>query len=405
MTRFSKLLPAPSGHRGTIPHEVYAGVLDRVLPEILDEYSKIEAQRATAPALLAELLGLSWGQCRLLVRNSSRYQVWGLAVEALREAQRGWTDDPRRSEELALLAVEIIGTLGATGFRERLLQDLKAEAWSFVANCRRIRTHIKRALEAFEKAEHSLSQGSGDRLERARLLDLKASLFIDIGDFTVADQLLTEAVADYRALGERHLEGRALMKRAQLLHHKGSVEGAIPVLRKATRLIDVTVEPKLTFLLRKNLMLYLSETGRADEAQKLLPEVRELAKTYGSRLESLRLLWTEGLLRHALDQTELAIEVLGQVREGFIAADIGTDVALVSLDLAALYLEAERTEEACALATESIPLFTSRGVHREALAAWSLFREAAERDALTLGLVQEVATRIRQAQSLPGAPE
>lgn len=326
-------------------------------------------------------------------------------MEALREAQRGWTDDPRRSEELALLAVEIIGTLGATGFRERLLQDLKAEAWSFVANCRRIRTHIKRALEAFEKAEHSLSQGSGDRLERARLLDLKASLFIDIGDFTVADQLLTEAVADYRALGERHLEGRALMKRAQLLHHKGSVEGAIPVLRKATRLIDVTVEPKLTFLLRKNLMLYLSETGRADEAQKLLPEVRELAKTYGSRLESLRLLWTEGLLRHALDQTELAIEVLGQVREGFIAADIGTDVALVSLDLAALYLEAERTEEACALATESIPLFTSRGVHREALAAWSLFREAAERDALTLGLVQEVATRIRQAQSLPGAPE
>lgn len=177
------------------------------------------------------------------------------------------------------------------------------------------------------------------------------------------------------------------------------------MLRKATRLIDVTVEPKLTFLLRKNLMLYLSDTGRADEAQKLLPEVRELAKTYGSRLESLRLLWTEGLLRHALNQTELAIEVLSQVREGFIAAEIGTDVALVSLDLAALYLEAERTEEARALATESIPLFTSRGIHREALAAWTLFRDAAERDALTVGLVQEVATRIRQAQGLPGAPD
>jgi tetratricopeptide (TPR) repeat protein len=193
------------------------------------------------------------------------------------------------------------------------------------------------------------------------------------------------------------------MKQAKLLRLSGRVEEAIPVLRRAADLIQVSEEPWLSFALKKNLMVYLSQCGRAEEAQRLLPEVRQLAKTYGSRLERLRLLWTEGLMRKELGQVELAIEVLEQVREGFIASDIGYDAASVSLDIASLYIETGRTEEARQLATESIPLFTARGVHREAVVAWTLFREAAERDALTLGLVQEVASRIRQSQSHPTA--
>jgi hypothetical protein len=168
-------------------------------------------------------------------------------------------------------------------------------------------------------------------------------------------------------------------------------------------LIDVETEPHLVLSLRNNLVSYLTESGRPDEAQELLPEFRNLAKKHGTRLERLRFLWTEGLLRRELGQKELAAEILGQVREGFLAAGIGYDVALVSLDLALLYLEAGKTEGARTLATESIPLFASRGVHRRALMAWNLFREAAERDALTLGLVQEVASRIRQSQSRPTA--
>jgi tetratricopeptide (TPR) repeat protein len=193
------------------------------------------------------------------------------------------------------------------------------------------------------------------------------------------------------------------MKKAKLLRDTGRVVESIPIMEEAAGLLDFEREPFLLFGLKKDLILHLSEVGRAEEAQELLPEVRDLARLHGSRLERLRLLWVEGLLRKNRGQVELGAEALKQAREGFIAAQIGYDVALVSLDLADLYLEADRTEEARQLATESIPLFTSRGVHREALMAWNLFREAAERDALTLGLVQEVASRIRQSQSRPAA--
>lgn len=392
-----------SAGRSRIARDAYSAVIDQVYRGVLEENSRMEDQRATAPALLAELLSFSSGQQRLLVRNSSRYHLWALAEEALAESRRGWAEDPGRSEELALLAVEITNQLDVSGFQGQLLNDLRAEAWSYVANCRRIRTDYDDAQRAFRKAEVFLEKGSGDRLERARLLDLKASLLVDLRELQPAESLLTEAIEEYRAARECHLEGRALMKAAKLLRLRGEVGGAIPVLQRAAALIDVGTEPRLAFALRNNLVAYLSESGRPHEAQKLLPQVRDLVKRYGSHLDRLRLMWTEGFLRKALGQTELAIEIFAKVREGFAAAGIGYDAASVSLDLAELYLESGRTGEARELASESIPLFTSRGVHREALAAWTLFREAAERDALTLGLVQEVAARIRQTQSGPAA--
>lgn len=293
--------------------------------------------------------------------------------------------------------------LSFQGLREQLGNDLKAEAWSYIGNARRIRSDLHAASLAFREAEKYLARGSGDPMEAARLLDLKSSFERARRNFEGACRLLTKAIGLYRKAGELHLEGRALISEAYLLRTCGKPEASIQVLRRAESLLDPQEDPLLWFLLKKNLLLFLTECGRLRDAQELLPEVRELGKVHGSRLERLRLLWTEGLLRKGLGQSELAAEVLSQVRDGFSAQGIGYDVALVSLDLAALYLESGRTEEARQLATESIPLFTSRGVHREALMAWNLFREAAGRDALTLGLVQEVASRIRQSQSRPGA--
>lgn len=386
-----------------VPPAAYSGVMDRVFSSLTKENQDIEVQRATVPVLLEELAGLSSRQQKLLVRNSGRFQTWAFAEALLDRVRRGWTEDPRHSESFALLAVEVADRLEVQGLRVRLVNDLKAEAWGCVGNCRRIRTDFFQARVAFRKAERFLAEGSGDRLEAARLFDLEASLLIDCGEFEQAERLLAGVIEEYRAANDPHLEGRALMKHAKLLRDSGRVDETIPVLERAAGLIDTAREPWLLFLLRKNLINHLLEAGRAEEAQERMAEVRELARVYATRLERLRLLWTEGLLCSVLNKTEFAEQLLKQVREGFIAAEIGSDVALVSLDLAALYLETGRTEEARELATESIPLFTSRGVHREALAAWSLFREAAERDALTLGLVREVAGRIRNVQSRPGS--
>lgn len=392
------------GRRWSFSRESYSIVLDKVFSEVLAENDQLDRQRSSAPDLIADLEVLAPRQRTLLIRNSAQYQAWPLIEEALSRGRTYWTEDPGRGEDLAHLALEISGALSSTGYRERLVNDVRAEIWSDIGNCRRIRSDLYAAHEAFTIAEHHLTLGTGDALERARFLDLKSSLLRAQRDFKGANSCLAEAIRLYGCLPDRHAEGRALLNQARLLGDGGDPHKAIEVLKRAGGLIDLRREPRLGFLLKWNLVLYLREADRLDEAQALLPEVRELSRIYGTRHDRLRLLWVEGALREKLGQVQIAEEALRQVREGFIAAGIGYDVALVSLDLAALYLEEGRTEEVRHLAIETMPLFASRNVQRELLMAWQLFKEAAECDVATLRLVKEVAARIRRSGGAPAPP-
>ena len=49
-----------------------------------------------------------------------------------------------------------------------------------------------------------------------------------------------------------------------------------------------------------------------------------------------------------------------------------------------------------------LPVFRSREIHREALAALIVFQQAAEMEQLTLGLIEEVSTFLEQARDNPG---
>lgn len=386
-----------------IPRSAYSGVVAQVYESVIRETLELEQQRGTARELVEELQRLSPAQSELVIRNSDRHQAWAVAEELLEESRRGWSDDPERSERLAEFALAVASRLAMSGFKAELLNDLRAEAWSFIGNCRRIRSDLYAAETAFRSAWECLASGSGDCLTRATVLDLESSLQRAKRSFEAAERLLLEAIACYRELSDRHMEGRALLNVANLYWMRGRLNESLAAMEEAAKLLDVGREPTLLYALKKNTMLVLADLGRLDEARALLPEVRELGRSQDSRLERLRLRWTEGLLLSRAGQAELAEEVLRQVREGFISAGIGYDVALVSLDLAALCQEHRRNQEVRRLARETYPLFSSRGVHREALAAWNLFQQAAERDAVTIRLLEEVASRIREVKG-PASP-
>ncbi|MEO8505916.1 MAG: hypothetical protein ABI609_18620, partial [Acidobacteriota bacterium] len=60
-----------------------------------------------------------------------------------------------------------------------------------------------------------------------------------------------------------------------------------------------------------------------------------------------------------------------------------------------------QTSETKRLAAESLPLFQSLGIQREAIAAWLVFQQAAEREVVTLELVKEVANYLRASRGNP----
>ena len=87
---------------------------------------------------------------------------------------------------------------------------------------------------------------------------------------------------------------------------------------------------------------------------------------------------------------------LEQVIEKF--ADLPYEAALASLDLAVLHLKEGHTAEVKELAGAMGEIFKAKGIAREALAALSLFCEAASQETATVELTRQVIAEVERAQ-------
>ncbi|HEY4574737.1 MAG TPA: hypothetical protein VIJ26_12250, partial [Thermoanaerobaculia bacterium] len=130
-------------------------------------------------------------------------------------------------------------------------------------------------------------------------------------------------------------------------------------------------------------------------------ETRSLYLTLGEQTHLIRLRWLEGRIARDLGRLDQAETALREARDGFIERGIGFDAARVSLDLATVYLRQGRTADLKRLAAEMVPVFESRDVHQEALAALLLFRQAADAEEVTLGLLERISGYLQLARKNP----
>lgn len=379
----------------------YDGLLEEVLRALAPRLARLARERAEAPARWAELAADPATRWDWRVRNEPRFQSYGLAEHLVEECRRLWSDDPARAQAVAELAVTVIGTLDPQEHLAVALADLEAEAWSCVANCLRIRSDVRRVEEIFDLAEELRLQGGGDPVEEAMLLDLRGSYLIDQRRFRTAEKVLRRAIRLFRKAGDRHRQGRSTMVLARLHRERGETDEAVRALERARGLIDARLEPRARLLVEQNLAVYLREAGRLPEAEKAVEAAHDLAERCGGRLDRLRVRWTHGLLRHAEGALEAAVSSLQAVRAGFVAEGLAYDAALVSLDLAAVVLEAGDRGQARRLAREIVPLFTARGIHREAAAALSVLHRALQADSADALLVRDIAAYLDRARANP----
>lgn len=361
----------------------------------------VRAQRE-APGLLDELQRHPLERQRLLIRNNPRFHNLPLADVMLEAAWERRLRQPAESEGMVVLALDLLDQIDATVFGEALVNDLRGRAWAYRGNLFRIQSALREADEAFRRAEGFLEEGTGDPLEAARLLGLKATLRRSQMRLPEASGMIQESFEIYEALGEHHLAGRTMVTQALLLYHQGEPAAALEVLGKAQSLIDPERDPYLLRVVQQNLVVYLTEVGRYEEAMALIPALRHRVVEGGNRIELLRLRWQEGKLLLSLGHESRAEAAFLEVRKGFVEQGIAHDAALVSLELASLYLRQGRTAEIRELTGQMVPIFQSRDLHQSVVAALLLFQQAVERDALTLRLIEEVGDVVRRGQK-PGA--
>jgi tetratricopeptide (TPR) repeat protein len=333
-----------------------------------------------------------------LVREAQEFQNWALCEHLCFESEKRASNNAALAVQLGKLAVQIAELVrGEEPWRSRL----RGYASGFQANALRVQGDLRGEEETIVRTNELWQAGDGCRvylLEETRLLDLKASLRLDQRRLPEALKLLDQALAaDEKGAYTGHL----LIKRAKTLEEMGEIEKAIAVLQEAEPFTNSEKDPRLFLCLKHNLADNLSKIHRYAEAESLLPEVSTLCARLGNELDKVRLRWVEGRIADGLGRTGQAIEILTQVRADFASRNMDYDTALVSLELATVFAREGRADAVKALARHMAPIFQVQGVHREALAALALFRQAAESEEVTADLARRLLDYLYRARQDP----
>lgn len=341
------------------------------------------------------------------IEDAEDYQTWALVEWLAFASARAAADKPDRAVELAELALFIVPFVPGPDCRRKRL-----EGWAtfYLGNAFRVENDLDAAEADFERAFAAWDAGAEDDflpLEEWRIYDLEASLLRERRRFAEALDRHDRAL---RMCPEEH-KGRVLLNKAATLEQKGDIEGSVEALWQARPHIEKSGRLRDIFGLRFNLSVNLLHLSHFSAAEGLLPQVHAAAIELGNELDIVRAVWLRARVQAGLKQIPEAIAGFEQVFGDLMARDLPYDLALVGLDLAALYLDQGRSRDVLPLAFQMKAEFLAQGVEREALATLLVFCEAARQETVTTELIRETAEVIKKVQSgkivppLPGEEE
>ena len=343
-----------------------------------------QAAEATKERARAEKL---WGRLQAsgdrkawkdLVLNDPEFQSWAFCEKLCNESAELAEDDAGRAFELAKLALELVPKFPG---EEKLRCGIQEYVWKHLGNVHRAHGDLKGADEAFRRAKEFFLGGMTGILPsvilRDRLAGLESALLRDQGNLPEAMRMIDHAVT---LAGEHSASRHALcLEKARLHRLLGQPEKALQALSWAERgapssdlrlLVRIEIERGGT----------LCDLGRHGEVKKVPGSLRKAARSFP--LERGRLHCLEGRVAAGLGRVEEAEAALQKGGTG-LHGRVVIDLAMLSLEIVALYARQGQTAELKSLAERTLRLAEAPSLGREAAATLKLCCRLAARDKLS----------------------
>ena len=351
--------------------------------------------------LWAELMACPAGE-RIQRVSKSRFAHPQVVQKLIEQSHASRYEDLEGMQHLADLARRAAEACSpeAAGSMPKLA-DLRAQGWRQYGNSLRVSGSVQEAEEAFNKACLYCEQGTGDPPLRAWLWEQMASLRIFQRRFEEAIDLADRAGEIYRDLGETHSLASTQVQKAIASLYSGQVEDAVRVLNRTIPLIDHEEDPHLLLAACHNLVRCYIDLDRPEQALSLYFEVRDLYQEFHDALILLRASWQEGQLLRDLGHLRAAETALLRARKGFMESSLAYEVAVVSLDLSAVYVKLGDAEKVKQTVAETVPVFRALRVDREALASLLQLQQVANQGQQALDLIRLLSaqlTKLKQPQ-------
>ncbi len=345
--------------------------------------------------LLEELKLVPREQQISLLESDDRFAVPQLVDLFIERSHSTRYDDPEAMRHWALLAQSAASRSAAEALgSETRLADLRARAWGQYGNALRVNGLLREAESAMATSRRYLAAGTGDPLLKAKILEQSASLSMFQRRFEEAVTGLTEAAELHRMLGDSHALARALVQKSLVLLYSHESDQAIVLLNQAIPMIDHESDPHLLLVACHNLMMCFIDLGQPERALSIYQESQDLYREFSDSLIRLRAGWQEGQLLQHLGHLKAAEEALLRARQGFQERGLMYEVAVVCLDLAAVYVKLKSLEDLKETVTVALPIFRGLGVDRDALAALLQLQQVASQEQQAMELIRFLSARI-----------
>jgi tetratricopeptide (TPR) repeat protein len=349
---------------------------------------------------------------RVLMKGSQEARLWKidhslkrfrgtlLARRLLDESKKRMTANIDLADNLAEAAgAVLLRTPESPG-----VTDLRALASVYRANVARLRGRPDEARTWFKRARSIIQmERAEDPLTTAETDSCEGVLALDLRQFEEAEGLLNRSVFLYLLAGAKGKAALPMVTLGHLYYEQGKLARSVETLRAALTMIDARADRRLLMSARFNLAVCLCEAGHYSEATDALTDNRDLFQEFPEPFLQLRIAWLEARIAAGTGHPEVAEKGFLAVREEMARRGQGYDAAMVSLDLALIYLEQGRTSELLRIAEEMHALFRAEEVHREALAALLVFEEAARKEQLSSEVIQSLSALLKRVHQSPSS--
>lgn len=372
---------------------------ERRLHEELARAGQANAERKAKRELQELLRTAPEKRVAKIRRGIKRFQNLILANLLLEECIAHLNDDPREALAFVRLAREVALRSTEPGSDER---SVTALAW--VGNCLRACGRLDEATQALAAARTELHEKAlTEPLVFADIDRFEGMLLKDRRSLPEAEKLLARATLIYRLTRQQVNVNRALLVLSAVHKWQGRLDEALNDLHEAIRSIDREENPHLYLAAHHNLATLYYERGETEAAQNLLQEMRGEYERSGNRLVMLQRTWLEGRIARSEERFGEAERLLQSAAVGFEKLEIGYDTALVALDLAELFLAEGKTAAVKGLATRLQPVLVFNDLHQEAVAALTLFQNAAAQELVNAAMLKRLRERLEEMSAKPRA--
>lgn len=373
----------------------FSRVFRRLHALLLEAEAQLKVERQRGHELWRLLEPLDQTERMLWAKNDPRLHVWGVYERILQEARQALRHDPRDAVALAHLGWMIAQRLSAKVYGSKRVRDFQGVASTLLGNAKRLYGDLHGAGEDLDRAEALLAQGTGDLLEAASLLSVRASLKTDLGDFESAAALLRKAGACARQMGDRHLEGKYLIAWSSSIGWVDPERG-LELARRGLERLEEGTDHHLELGGRHLQALWANELGRTADARRMLEACRPLYDRYDDPVTRGRLLRLEGLLARSEGRLDEAERCFARQVELYEKHNFDFDLALAGLDLAEVLSQQGRLAEAISILGGLYPVLKGWNLHVDILRSWLGLQETLQHNAVQAQMFRELAMTMRR---------